>query len=250
MGTLERGKVAKDIEDAVFALKKDELTAEPIKIGNHLTLIQVTDIQPPSRQKLEDVKVEVATALLKERAGDSIAKAEADALFAKLVKGEALDKLTKGEGEDKAPPKPEKEAVKPVKGAKGKGKAAKVAKAEPPPPANLPVRSDTAWVLKSQGAIPRIGASKELFADVFSLTTEHPLAKQVYKVGKAYFVVTLKDRETPDLAKFDGEKDSLRQQALWAKRTRVYREWLTHLKATARIQYSPALVAPEKEAKG
>ena len=63
-------------------------------------------------------------------------------------------------------------------------------------------------------------------------------------------MVLLKEREIPDIAKLDQEKDSLRQQALWAKRTRLYREWLSHLRQTARIQYSPTLAAMNKEADG
>jgi peptidyl-prolyl cis-trans isomerase D len=239
LGLLERGQSPKEIEDAIFTLKKDEM-APPIRVKDALVLVQVTDVQPPSRKKLDDVKAEVAANLLKTRIADELAKQAADVLFAKLEKGEALDKVTASEAEAKEPAKELDKA--PAKGGKLPAKAAAAA-------VKLPVRVDTAWVLKSQGAIPRIGASEELHAAVFSLTTERPLAKQVFKVGKSYFVVLLKDREIPDVTKFESDKDSLRQQALWAKRTRVYREWLNHLKQVTRIQYSPALFPTEKEAK-
>ncbi|MBI5511489.1 MAG: SurA N-terminal domain-containing protein [Deltaproteobacteria bacterium] len=233
LGTLDRGQVAKEMDAAIFALKKDEITPEPVRVGDMLVLIQVTDIEPPARKKLEEVKDEVAANLLKERLAQSRAQAEADLLLAKLKKGEALDKLTVGENEPKDKPKAEKP--------KAERGATAVA---------LPVRYDAPWVLKSQGAIPRIGASKELFDAVFALTKEQPLAGKVFQVGKAFYVVTLKDRETPDPAKFDSEKESLRQQALWAKRTRLYREWVEHLKQTARIQYNPSLFSKDAEANG
>ena len=246
LGTLERGHNPKELEDAIFVLKKDEVTAEPVRVKDALVLVQVTDVQPPSRKKLDDVKEEVAFNLLKSRLAEEVANKEAEGLHAKLAKGEAIEKLTKGENEPKEPPTPEK-APKAAKGAKA-GKGAKTEKAANA--AQLPTRYDTAWVLKSQGAIPRIGASRELHDEVFALTKEAPLTKGVYKIGKSYFVVLLKDRETPDPAKFDSEKDTLRQQALWAKRTKIYREWLGHLKQTTRVQYNPSLVMADKDARG
>jgi len=222
-GTFERTQLPKELADAVFALKQDEITAAPVRVGNTLVLAQVTAVEAPTRKKLDEVKTQVATQLLKSRAADAAAKTQADLVFAALSKGEAFEKLTWSEAQAKEPPKP----------AKGKTVV------------TLPTRLETGWMTKMQPAIPRIGVSKELADELFTLTPEKRNVSKVYKIGKSYYVVALQEREIPDLAKFDGEKETLKNKMLWTKRTQVYREWLDHLKTTANIQYNAALLGTE-----
>ena len=63
-------------------------------------------------------------------------------------------------------------------------------------------------------------------------------------MNRSYFVVQLKERETPDLTQFEADKDSLRRTGLNVKQSRVYREWLRHLRRGAQIEYNPALFPP------
>ena len=211
MGEIVRGKLPKPLDEAVFSLKKDEMVAEPVRTKDGLHLVQVTEIYPPARRKLDDVKQEVAAELLQERAGRKVAEAEAGELLAKLKAGAPLENLTVEQGSD-------------VK--------------------DKPVRRDSAWVLKSQEAIPGIGMSKELHEAIFALTKEQPVANQVFEVNKDFYVVKLKEREAPDLTKFESDKDSLRTQAVQVKRNRVLRDWLQYLRQRARIEYNPALFPP------
>lgn len=219
MGTFKRGQHPKEIDDAVFALEKDELTAQPVRTSLGLHLIQVTEIIPPSRKKLDDVKTDVAKGMLTETEKNDAAKAEAEALLAELQAGADITTLTISEAESREQPT-----------------------------ATKPVRRDSPWILASQKAIPRVGQSDELHAEIFALTLQAPVAKQVHEVGRSFYVVVLKDRETPDLAKFEADKDSLRENAIWAKRSRLFRDWVAHLRVKAKITYNPSLFPPAGEA--
>ncbi|MEE8408399.1 MAG: SurA N-terminal domain-containing protein [Myxococcota bacterium] len=212
MGKLERGQGLEPISKVVFALEKDAISAEPVRTRLGLHLLQVTGIQPPSRKKLEDIQAEVAKKVLLERAREEAARTQAEELLASLQKGGDIEKLTISEAEARDQPTNKKL-----------------------------VRRGTAWVLKSQLAVPRIGQSEELHAEIFALTKEAPVAKKVHKVGRSYYVAILKDREIPDLANFEADKDSLRQTAIWSKRSMLFREWLAHLRKTSNVQYNSQL---------
>lgn len=225
LGLFSRGHMQKAIEDAAFALKPNEITAEPVRSPRGLHLIQMTENKPAARKELAEVKRDVAIAVLQEREQEKLALAQADALRAKLEGGAAIETLTwtDQEARDAA----EKGDVKEKR----------------------PVRADTPWILKSQEAIPRIGASKELHDEIFALTTDAPLARQAHKVGRSFFVVRLKERETPDLAKFEETKESLRDQAVSMKRNQVLEDWVDHLRKEKTVQLNPALFgAPEAAA--
>jgi peptidyl-prolyl cis-trans isomerase D len=229
LGTFRRGQMVRPLEEAAFKLKKDELTSDPVRSPLGLHLIQVTEVVPPAVKKLDEVKQEVALSILKERAGEAAVKAQSDALLAQLKAGKPLAELTASEDEEKTDKKDDKK--KPV--------------------ALKPVRHESPWLTKGEISLPRIGASKELHDAIFALTAESRVAPQAYKVGRGYFVVVLKEREAPDLAKFESDKESLRDQALWPKRQRVFEDWMKHLREQAKVELNPVLfkskVAPPAE---
>ncbi len=217
LGPIARGERLKAIEEAVFALKKDELSAEPVRSPLGLHLFQVTEIVPPGKKPFEAVKAQIAADLLRDRRGGEAARGKAEEFLRGLRAGKTIESLTVDE-------------------AAGRDKVVK------------PVRYESGWILSDQKAIPRIGASEELVAEVFALTRAEPVAKQVHKVGRAYFVVTLKDKETPDKAQFESSKTSLRQSAAGEKRGRIYRDWIEHLRQKARIDYNQQLFPPPEQA--
>jgi peptidyl-prolyl cis-trans isomerase D len=226
LGWVKRGQMAKALVDAVIDLKKDAIATEIVRTPQGLHLLQVTDVKPPERQELEAVKRDVAASIVADRAQDLAAKAQADELLAKLQAGKKLEELTISAEDEKA-------------AEEDPAKKAKLA--------DKPVRSETPWILKSQEALPRMGVSKELQEEIFALSKEKPLAKQPYKVGRSWFVVILKDRETPDLAKFDGEKENLKREMLQVRGAEIYEAWLENLKKSARIDLNPELFPPEEE---
>jgi hypothetical protein len=173
---------------------------------------------------LDEVKEEVAAALLRERRASKMAAKAAQAFLDLLKAGRSMTEVTLSEEE-----------------------------AREKPNASKPTRRDTPWILKTQKSIPRIGESEELHAAAFALSEAQPIASSVYEVNRAYFVVALKERETPDLKKFEEEKESLQRSAVAVKQGRVLRSWVSHLRDNAVITYNeqlfPPLVANSPEGK-
>jgi peptidyl-prolyl cis-trans isomerase D len=159
--------------------------------------------------------------LLEKRIANQRARRAAEELLAALRAGSSLEELTISEADKKENPA-----------------------------SILPVRHDTPWVLASQESIPRIGISEELHTELFSLTAEAPLAREVHEVNGSFFVIGLKERERPDLDKFEADKDSLRNSANSAKERRVFREWVGHLKSKAAIEYNQRYFPPTPQAEG
>ena len=239
LGWHKRGELPPAIEDAIFKLKANELSAEPVRTSDGLHLVQLAAIRPPAPKPFDEVKREVAASILRERSADAQLATAADALLTQLRAGKALTELTVSEDEARA--------QKTAAAVPAKGKPAAKGKAAAKPAADKPVRYESAWITKSEEAIPRIGVSPELHGVIFALTTDKPLADKVFKVGHAYYVVVLKNREIPDLAKFEAEKQSLRQQALSGKRYRVFQDWLKHLREQATVELNSAIFGPGRK---
>lgn len=101
------------------------------------------------------------------------------------------------------------------------------------------------------GFIPHLGSAPELKKVAFQLTSENPLANQVFRVGDAFYIIALKERVAADLAEFEKQKASLRQQLMTARRAEVLEKFVNGLKAQARIELGPVQVAssgPEADA--
>ena len=222
MGNLRHGQIAPALDNAAFALQTGQMS-DPVRSPVGMHLLQVVERKEPTRRELNDVKREVAVSLLRQRTADAMAKSQADSVLAALKAGKTWKDITDDEDTVHA------------------------ALASASPKASKPLRRETPWILRSQEAIPRIGLAPELRDAIFKLTPQAPLASTVHKVQDGYFVVALKDREQPDLSKFDDSKDSLREQAVDVKRNRVLRDWLAYLRNQAKVQMNPALLAPMQQ---
>jgi hypothetical protein len=106
-----------------------------------------------------------------------------------------------------------------------------------------PMRHESSWIQKGQDAFFGLGTSKELHDEIFGLTLDSPVANKVVKVENRYVVAVLKERETPDLKKFDEQKIALRETALAEKRNTVLRAWIDHLRDSSEIKLNPVLFA-------
>ena len=211
LGVFARGQVVAAVEKAAFAQKAGEVTDEPVASPRGLHLVKTEEVMPPAEQTFADVQQEVAKDLLTEEAADSLAKAKAEALLTKLRAGAKLDDVseTRGQAGDKKK--------------------------------DLPVRRDTPWILRSREAIPGIGTSRELHAAIFALTDASPYPGDVHKVGRSYYVVRLRQRETPDLAKFAAEKEDLKQQMQWTRGSTLLKDWSQKLRDQASVELNSAL---------
>ncbi|MEM6731222.1 MAG: hypothetical protein AAF658_06680 [Myxococcota bacterium] len=77
------------------------------------------------------------------------------------------------------------------------------------------------------------------------MSTEAPVLGRVIESNNAFFVMVLDERETPDLAKFEEQKDALRETEISKKRTRVVNDWVEHLRDAAKIEFNPVLFDAE-----
>ena len=211
MGFIKRGQTIKPLEKEIFTLKTDEISKEPIKTLLGVHLVQVVEIKPPASKPFDDVKTEVARSILQEAKKDALAKNQAETLLTKLQAGGVLEELTQDDGEAET---------------------------------SLPVRKTTPWLQKDEPNVPRIGTSEQFHRALFTLTKESPLTSQSYKVGRSYFISVLKDREIPNEEKFVDDLDNLRQQGVWAKQSKVFRDWLKYLRNNTEIVLNPALFGP------
>jgi peptidyl-prolyl cis-trans isomerase SurA len=62
LGTFERGKLAKQLEDRVFTMKQNE-TTEPIRTKQGFVILKVTEHQAPGVPPLKDVEQEIQNAI-------------------------------------------------------------------------------------------------------------------------------------------------------------------------------------------
>lgn len=212
LGVVKPGQLVKSLQTAISGLKAGEMVAAPVKTGLGMHLVEVTSVVEPEPREFADVKEKVAVSILKEQQLDKELKEKAEAFLARVVAGEALETISASEAE-----------------------------ARETPESGLVVRRETPWTLKTQESTPGIGVSADLHKDLFEATAEKPLLGKVYKVGKAYFVVQLKEREVPDMSEFEEQREDLESQALAVKRNKVYRDWLKHLRSKSNIKYNPAI---------
>lgn len=229
MGYLARRDVAPAIAQAVFDHDVNAL-AGPIRTPQGLHLVLKTGSRPAGVQPLEEVRRQVAAAVLRERVAASKAENAAEKLRRALADGAAWDKVARHEGDETL-----------QLGGK---------KAERDRKTALPVRQTSGWIRRSDEELPRIGRAPDMQRAIFALqkpTAKTPtahVAPRVFRVEDGVYVMALQDRETPDLAKFAEERELLQDEALASKRRRVVAAWLAHLTRQAKIDINPASITP------
>jgi hypothetical protein len=170
-------------------------------------LIQVTEIQPPSKKPFDEVKRDVAASLLRDRATDAVARAQAEQTLAALRAGKKLEALTIDEA------------------------SARDTKTQ------KPVRADTAWILSSQDAMPRIGASPELHAEIFALKSEQEQEAIIFGFQEflnalsfpAQILVTSRAIDIAPYMKELDEREELQESELMKIQLQEYREYIKEL---------------------
>jgi len=95
----------------------------------------------------------------------------------------------------------------------------------------------------ANGAIPQIGTSPELMEEAFTLTAAAPVAKKPYKIGDRWVAVKLKSRVEAPTAAFAMQKEALKQKVLPKKQQEALEKWLKDLRAKAKIEINPAILA-------
>jgi peptidyl-prolyl cis-trans isomerase D len=89
---------------------------------------------------------------------------------------------------------------------------------------------------KRFGSIPGIGAEQEITDTAFSLDPSAPLAENVIKGKKDYYVIRLKKRIEADPKEFETKKEETKQRLFFQKRQKLLDEWFAHLREKSEIE--------------
>ena len=214
LGQIGRGHLVRPLEEAIFALPAGGVAAEPVQTPQGLHLVRVDAVQPAVQKPLEEVQRQVAAAVLRQQAAKTHAKSQAAALRSALAVGQSWEAVTQDEQTASLP-------------------AAMAAK---------PLRRDSGWIRQDVEALPRIGLAPELQAAIFAQPAHKPLLGKTYAVGDSFFVVAVQAREQPDLAQFEADRVTLRQQAAGEKQNQVLHDWLGFLRRRAKVEVNPGLL--------
>lgn len=223
LGWLARNEIAPVIADALFG-QQDGALAGPIRTPRGWHLVQKTAARPAGIKPIEDVREQVAASVLRERVAAERTEKVAERLRGALAAGVAWDRVTRPEAEGEL-------ALGNTRGRRGAKDA-------------LPVRISSSWFRRVDEELPRIGTAPEMQREAFALARTGQVAPRLFRVQDSLYVMSLKDRERPDLGKFAEERELLAEEARDAKRRRVLSAYLTYLRSQAKVEINPASITP------
>lgn len=191
-----------DISDAAFTLEPGQL-ARPVQTTQGIFLFSLKEREESRLPQLEEVRAAVEKAYRENRSRELAQKAAEELL---TTAGE-LDSLKKAADKQK-----------------------------------LEVEQ-TDLIKRSFGPfIPKLGSSEELSDAAFKLTSEQPLADQVFQVNENFVVIRLKEMIPADLEKLDeATRAELRSQLLLQKQEEAIGEKLAELRDQSQITIAPEL---------
>ncbi|MBU0553758.1 SurA N-terminal domain-containing protein [Myxococcota bacterium] len=197
----------KDYE--VFAaLKQGEISGvQESAIG--FWFVKADEVKAALDKPLESVKAEIGLTLAKDAALKTQAKAQAEAMLARLKAGEAMEAVA---------PAPEAPAIEPE-----------------PAPEDMVSNTPPATLVKTTGQfsderpnfnmIPDIGESPALARRLATLTDKAPLVDEVIEANGRFYLIRLKERVEPDMKAFEAEKGALKQRLLSQKGATLFGSW-------------------------
>ncbi len=92
---------------------------------------------------------------------------------------------------------------------------------------------------KRSDPIPDIGSEPGISRKAFQLTKDKNLADEVIKGQKGYYLIRLKERQSPDMEGFAGQKDAIVQRLKNQKSLKRYNSFLTRLRKASEIEIMP-----------
>jgi peptidyl-prolyl cis-trans isomerase D len=178
-----------------FSLIDDEIS-EVKKIGNNYYLIHMLEQIDPKLLAYEDVKDKIAVKLT---AGlqKQAAKKAAESMLEKA--GSDADSLEKLAGDNQ-----------------------------------LKVESSEMFT-RNEAVVPGITGSEAIAQAAFALDEKNPVYKEVLEASGKFYIIALKERQTPDAATIADNLDKVKQQLETRKQRDYYSQWLATRKEKADI---------------
>lgn len=109
--------------------------------------------------------------------------------------------------------------------------------------AALKTQTTGSFGFSAKGDVPGIGNAPELMEAAFKLTSAAPAVDTPFKVGSRWYAVRLKQRIEAPKSDFDKTKDELKKKLLPKKQDDALAAWIKELRAKAKIEINPAIVA-------
>ena len=177
-------------------LLKKGETSPIISVGKKYLVLQLAERKEPYLPNLEEVQERVVKLVRREKAG-AMTKKKAEQLLKELASGSPMDQIASRE--------------------------------------HLTIE-ETGFFTSRSGFISKVGSSKELAKEAFSLTSQKPFPRKAYSIGNSFFVFGLKEREEAELEKFQSEKERVQAGLLVQKGEERIKAWLAGLKKKAKIE--------------
>jgi peptidyl-prolyl cis-trans isomerase D len=108
---------------------------------------------------------------------------------------------------------------------------------------SLKLKETGSFGYSAKGDIPGLGTAPEIMAAAFTLTAAAPVAKKAFQSGDRWYVIKLKSRTELNKENFAKEKEQIKQSLLPKKQQEALEAWLKELRAKAKIEVNPALLA-------
>jgi len=93
----------------------------------------------------------------------------------------------------------------------------------------------TSEFFKRNDSIPDIGYEREIVQAAFSLSEDKKFSEKPLKARKGYYIISFKERKTPEPEEFEKEKEKTKERLLQQKKFKTLEKWMAGLKNKSQI---------------
>ena len=189
-----------DFGKTLSGLQKNEIS-RVIQGDKGYFLITVADRKAPYLPALKEIEPEVEKEY-REAEAKKLAQNEAEALLARLKKGDTLEAVAREKG----------------------------------------LKITETGLFQPGGAVPKLGSSPDLTGALYQISEKKPYPEQVYPIDGNYVIVRFKERGKLDDSEFASRKDAVVQYVKQLKQDEVLKAWIEGSKAAlikdGRLQFT------------
>jgi len=173
----------------IMDLKKGEIS-KVLSTEEGYFIVQVASRKAAYVPELKDVEQDVAKRYT-EMEARKLCKSTADAMLARIKKGESLTQIAH---------------------------------------ANKLTLAETGF-FKPGGVIPKLGTNPQLSTALYQLSERHPLPESTFELNGGFVIVSFKERGKTEAKDYEAKKEGLKKLLLQAKRNETFMTWLENTKA-------------------